>query len=244
MFTPISIIKTVMLPTTLISILLAVGFALLCFRRLQRIGFTAIGLGIFFFFLFGNGPFSNWLLGTLEYRYPPLALEKSKQEIKHIAVLSGYATDDHAFPLSSRVNDSTLFRIVEGVNQWEKNPTATILIAATEGGTPPITELILTLGVDRRNIQILPPSYNTKGNIAIISHSVSTKPFILVTSAGHMPRAMLLCRQAGLNPIPAPTDFITSPHIFVLSWLPNHIYLKCSDLAVHELMAILYYQYF
>ena len=240
----LSALKIVLLPTSLISILLLLGFVLLFVRRIRQLGIVFLSFAFLLFFLFGNGPFSNWLLGTLEYRYRPLAFEKSKANIHHIAVLSGYATDDPIFPLSSRVNDATLFRIVEGVHQWKMNPSATILIAATEGGNPVITKLMLALGVDKPSIHTIPPSYDTRGNINTIAKVVSTKPFILVTSAGHMPRAMLLCQQAGLNPTPAPTDYITTPHIFGLSWLPSHIYLKCSDLAVHEYMAMLYYLYF
>ena len=36
---------------------------------------------------------------------------------------------------------------------------------------------------------------------------VGSEPFILVTSASHMPRSMVLFKSLGLNPIPAPTDF-------------------------------------
>ena len=171
-------------------------------------------------------------------------MEKSKQNFHYIAVLAGYATDDPAFPLSSRVNDSMLFRIVESVNLWKQNPTATILIAGPEEGNIARTELMIALGVDKSSIKKLPFSYTTKDNIDTIIKAVSTHPFILVTSAGHMPRVVYLCQKAGLNPIPAPTDYISSPNIFSSSWLPSHTYLKCSDLAVHEFTAILYYQYF
>ena len=37
---------------------------------------------------------------------------------------------------------------------------------------------------------------------------LATQPFVLVTSAAHMPRAVDLCEAIGLRPLPAPTDFL------------------------------------
>ena len=43
---------------------------------------------------------------------------------------------------------------------------------------------------------------------------IGQTPFILVTSAGHMPRSMAVFEAQGMQPIPAPTEFITHDNIY------------------------------
>lgn len=240
----ISITKIVFLPTTAIAIFLLVGLLLTLYRPFRRAGLLLSFFGFILLLLFANGPFSYWLLGNLEYQYKPIDRQSLTNDIAYIAVLSGYATDDSIFPLSSRVNDSTLFRIVEAVTLWKKRPSTTILLAGPQESATVMAQLMNTLGVHNKSIQILPPSINTFENVQTISEIVMSNDFVLVTSAGHMPRAMILCKQFKLNAIPAPTDYLTTPYILAASWYPKHEHLKCSDLAVHELTALLYYRYF
>ena len=71
--------------------------------------------------------------------------------------------------------------------------------------------------------------------------AVGEAPFLLVTSASHMPRAMMLNRKAGLNPIPAPTarraagTTLKSDPAF---WLPSAGALEMSERAIHEYLGI------
>ena len=76
--------------------------------------------------------------------------------------------------------------------------------------------------------------------IAIVPNNMIL-PFILVTSAGHMPRSMHVFKKAGLNPIPAPTHYLTRKNNLAISYLPSPLHLRYSDLAIHEYAAILWY---
>jgi len=50
---------------------------------------------------------------------------------------------------------------------------------------------------------------------------------ILVTSANHMPRAVAAFRKAGMQPIPAPTEYLTRDDYGFLGYLPTLKHLMC-----------------
>ena len=95
------------------------------------------------------------------------------------------------------------------------------------------------LGVKEENLLINPLPKDTKEEALFTKTIVGEKPFVLVTSATHMPRAMMLFKSLGLNPIPAPTDFYTKE--FKGYWqLPNMNSFYVSKVAMHEYIGILW----
>ncbi|MHB8763765.1 MAG: YdcF family protein [Deferrisomatales bacterium] len=66
--------------------------------------------------------------------------------------------------------------------------------------------------------------------------------FFLVTSAFHLPRAVALFRQQGLDPIPYPVDHRVSPDRDVFTWVPAAWALELSTLAVHERLGLAVYR--
>jgi uncharacterized SAM-binding protein YcdF (DUF218 family) len=64
----------------------------------------------------------------------------------------------------------------------------------------------------------------------------------LVTDAWHMPRALWAFRRAGIEAIMAPTGFNGGGTDTFLDFLPSSHGLHLSDLALHELLGILWYR--
>ena len=69
---------------------------------------------------------------------------------------------------------------------------------------------------------------------------VGSAPFLLVTSAAHMRRAMGLCRKLGLNPIAAPADFAAAG---AWAWSAGDLVPRANgflraDYALHEWIGI------
>ena len=66
------------------------------------------------------------------------------------------------------------------------------------------------------------------------------EPFLLVTSAWHLPRAMALCEKAGLHPIPVPADFMARPGADtgwqLFAWDLGA--LERSTMAIHERLGL------
>jgi uncharacterized SAM-binding protein YcdF (DUF218 family) len=84
-------------------------------------------------------------------------------------------------------------------------------------------------------------SLDTEDEAQFIKPIVGQVPFLLVTSASHMPRAMGLFRHYGMAPIAAPTDYLSadagvkSP----LSYLPSAGNLHTAERAVYEYLGLL-----
>jgi uncharacterized SAM-binding protein YcdF (DUF218 family) len=196
------------------------------------------------YFIFGSGPVSNWVLGTLEYRYPAFYLVKDREEAKTIVVLAGYVVADPIFPLSSRVNGATLFRLSEAFMVWRERPTAKLILAGPADMTGVMEGLLLGMGVPKSAVIKASKSRNTMENLRSLNSILDGQRFILVTSAGHMPRAMMLAKRFRLDPVPAPTDYLTSTNPWLSSWMPTPAHLELSDLAAHEYLSMAYYYFF
>jgi uncharacterized SAM-binding protein YcdF (DUF218 family) len=86
-------------------------------------------------------------------------------------------------------------------------------------------------------------SWDTDDQARVLEAAVFwAKPFALVTSAYHMPRALLAVPfPEGLNPIPAPADFRArdfdwSHDLFI----PRAGALAACETAIHEYLGLLY----
>jgi len=71
---------------------------------------------------------------------------------------------------------------------------------------------------------------------------VGPDPFLLVTSAAHMPRSMALFRKQGMNPIPAPTGHQVKERqrgeISPGSFFPGIGELEKAEMAVYEYLGL------
>ena len=212
-------------------------------RRSHKIALRFFTIAAGLYFIFASGPVSHWLLGQLEYRYPAFYSVKNIDDVDTIVVLTGYVFPDPIYPLSSRVNGSTLFRLSETLTIWNERPFAKVVLAGPEDMTSVMRDLLVAMGIPNFAIIKAPASHNTLKNIQSLSHFIDNKRFILVTSAGHMHRAVILAKKLNLDPIPAPTDYYTSKNPLKSDWLPTPTHLEYSDLAVHEYLALAYYHF-
>ena len=111
------------------------------------------------------------------------------------------------------------------------------------------------LGVPSRAIIEEPNSRNTYENavnVRKIMEERGIRQVLLVTSAMHMPRSLFTFKRQGIDPIPAPTDFLISDYELqqlrdnsqsrLLSLLPDASNLQLFTLALKEYIGwIVYY---
>jgi uncharacterized SAM-binding protein YcdF (DUF218 family) len=98
------------------------------------------------------------------------------------------------------------------------------------------------LGVDRQNLILETLSKDTEDEARFIHKIVGKDPFVLVTSASHMPRSMALFKKLGMQPIAAPTDYglregqeeALNPGMF----FPNVGELVNTETAVYEYLGL------
>ncbi len=211
----VKIVSRLFFPVPVICELLLAGVVLLWFTRRQKAGKVLVTIGTALLLVLGTGWVPGFFLRTLEQRYPPLELSSLPAEVTQsangafIVVLgSGYSADRRV-DLNSHLSQDALARLLEGVQTCRKVESCKLVLS---GGPPAaaqtMRDVALSLGTPQQEIILEEKSRNTEQEARFIKPMVGSTPFILVTSASHMPRAMGLFRKLGMQPIAAPTDYI------------------------------------
>jgi len=202
-------------------------------------------LSFVWLFLFSYEPVSNLLLHNIEKQYP--TLHHISGNIRYIYVLgSGHVTDD-TLPITSQLNNEAVVRLNEGIRLYRQlNGKAKLILSGYSGLFDPTPhalmqqKLALAMGIPKENIIICPSPKDTEDESYEAKKIINKEPFVLVTSAYHMPRALKWFEKAALHPVPAPTYHLASmkdPHylgIFSIGALVR------STIAFHEYFGILW----
>jgi len=235
-------VRVLVEPSRVISFLMIGGILLLFWTRHRKVSRHLFAAALTLYIVFGTGPVAFWLLGSLEFRYPPYEETSGNRDVEDIVLLAGYAERNDETPLSSHVNGSSAIRILEAARVFRLQPGRRIIISG-RGDVPVIMkDVLVDLGIPGKSVSIEENSRNTSDSAMNISRMLKRKRFILVTSAGHMLRSIQAFRNFGMHPVPAPTDFMTRRNFLATGYLPSPLYLKLSDFAVHEYVGILWYR--
>ena len=227
-------------PLGLIITLFVLGLLFL-FEEKEKLSKQFLTLACGILFLFSYPPFSNYLVKKLENQYPKYDY---KTDVKYIHVLGSGHNTDESQPISSNIGNSGSKRVIEGVIIHKKVPNSKIIFTGYEGDTNETNAkmnsmLALALGVNESNMILNGTPNDTRMEAQYMRSIVGYEPFVLVTSATHMPRSMLLFESMGMKPIPAPTDFHKSETNTYLR-APSVGALQDSRMAIHEFFGILW----
>jgi uncharacterized SAM-binding protein YcdF (DUF218 family) len=201
-----------------------------------------LSFSLFLLLFFSYPPVSNSLIQSLENKYSKY--DYSHNNIEYIHVLGSGHHDNPAWPLSSQIGGASLIRTFEGISIFKKinNPRVKLIFTgfAGPGNTTPNAEINAKIdrisNINNRNLIVNGKPKDTKEESVFSKSIIGNKPFILVTSASHMPRAMSLFENMGMNPIAAPTDFKGKNKSFLSA--PSIGSLEKSRNAIHELLGI------
>jgi len=248
MFLLKKIVAPLLFPVSLCIEILFVGLVLLWFTRKQRAGKVLVSLGTALLLALSYGSVCDILLKPLEYRYPPLlGVGEEDKEVKWVVVLGHGHKSDPTLPITSRLSKGSIARVAEGIRIHRMLPDSRLILSGS-GVYDPVSnarlmaDLAVSLGVDRERIILEEKSRDTEEEAEFIKGLVGKERFILVTSASHMPRSMVLFKKAGTHPIPAPAGHLVkerqgmSPAMF-FPWADN---LKKAERAVYEYLGILW----
>lgn len=229
-----------MAPSNIIALLFLVGLVCLLIPCYQRIGGRIIITASMIFLVIGSGPVSHWLMGKLEYRYPKLGGKINDNSVTSIVILAGYGEEQPATPRGIWLNAASVLRLVECARIFRENTDREVLICGA-GVVPEYMKIILIdLGVLSEKFMLVSESNSTGASARDLKAALGEKRFFLVTSAGHMPRAIHEFSKAGLDAMPAPTHFLSRQNIFATGYLPSPAHLEISDLAIREYAALLW----
>ena len=232
------------LPISLIVVCSGLLFRLGGRRRLGR---TLIAAGAIFALGAATGPVADCLLRPLESRYQAV-LDASvlKSAPRYVAVLgSGYRARN-GLPVTAALDSDGVVRLTEGVRLFRQLPGSLLILSGgSQRGEAPIArgyELAAAgLGVPAAATILMDTPVDTAAEIRAIRARVGDSPVLLVTSAAHMPRAMMYCQRSGLHAIAAPTGNLSDPDGRETGWLPlpSGTSLRKTETAFHEYLGLL-----
>ena len=236
------------LPLVLFFILLGLIFMLLWLRKLAA---AALLCSMAVLLVFGSGLPAR-RLRSLERAYPPLRLEQlaeaERQQIKFVAVLGNTHVSDPGVPETGQLGPASLYRLIEGIRLHRELPDSWLVVS---GGPCPgdaaanavlVGRTARQLGVDGGRLVIEDRPRDTAEEAKLLKPLLKDAPFILVTSAAHMPRAMRIFQNEGLRPIAAPTDFIVKDRqqLTSASLMPSAANLELSEQVIYEWLGSLW----
>ncbi len=190
-------------------------------------------------------PVSNALLEPLESSHPALDDAHLPQGIAGIAVLGAQFNPRTDAPITAQLTGAGLERAAEGVRLAKRYGNVRLVLS---GGVPPgrgtpsahgYAIFARAMGIDPASIVVLDQPATTSEEARALAQLFGSSPFLLVTSASHMKRAVMLFDGTGAHPIPAPTGQRASRAGFVGGLLPRIGNLQNTQIALHEYLGIL-----
>ena len=245
------LLSNIILPLPVFWILIIISF--LFFRKKKgKIARICLWCGLFCLLVVSTPFIPKLLVQNLENKYSTCELETLQQKTNiHILVLGGGQTNDSRLPANSQLSRGALARLTEGIRILNHLDGSILVTSGYSGKREDIpqaevlaqTAMLLGIGSGRIKKQTLPKNTWMEATEYKRIFGDSTT-LVLVTSAIHMPRAIYLFQKAGLNPIPAPTDYLVKKgeKINPLFWMPKSGNIAKTEAAVHEYVGMAWYR--
>ncbi len=190
-------------------------------------------------------------LRSLERSYPPLDLEalapETRAALRYVVVLGNAHVVDPAWPRSAQLSGSSLRRLVEGIDLHRRLPGTKLVLSGgvniqPEPNAEIVADMARRLGVPAAELVIEKRPRDTLEEAALLFPLLGKRPFVLVTSAAHMPRAVRLFKELGMQPLPAPTDFWVREGRMIdpASWVPGCGNMQFTERVLYEWFAELW----
>jgi uncharacterized SAM-binding protein YcdF (DUF218 family) len=227
-------------PLGLSAILVLAGLALR--RRLVAL------VGVAVLLAFSMPATSRWITQSLERVYPPAQIAAA-QPADAIVVLSGSVVRAIAPPgVQWGESASRFFTGFDLATAGKAKMIVFTAGAADDPGGPTqgaiLRQSAIDHGIQPERILLTPFVTTTADEARAVSQMPGIHSILLVTSAFHMPRAVLLFRARGLDVSPFPTDerVFGKPGFHATSFVPLASALYLSDEAVREYYGLAVYR--
>jgi uncharacterized SAM-binding protein YcdF (DUF218 family) len=226
-------------------LMLVAGLVTAGFFARRRLGLCLIGAATALLLMIAYGTPFELLARRLEGRYHPLADLDTVRQVGWIVVLGGGHRGTSDLPPNSRLGNASLYRVVEAVRLHRALPATRILFSGgrtldSTADSQVTSAAALGMGVAPQDVSLSVDPRSTAEEMTCLRGIIGAAPFIMVTSAMHMPRAMLLAERAGLHPVPSPTDYRGSTPGFDgwLDLLPRSGAPLLASAVTHELAGL------
>jgi uncharacterized SAM-binding protein YcdF (DUF218 family) len=247
------ILGSLVLPLPFCLLVVIIGWVLLWRGKKPTFGKLISLIGVIALILFSLTPVAERIEAPLKYQFSAYGMgenqgsETAGKQVDYVVVLAAGHNSSPQIPITGRLSDAALFRMMEGLRILRQTPGAKLVLSG-HGASDPVPEAMVMadfaryMGVSNDEIILEAESYDTEDQARLVKAIVGRHPFALVTSAVHLPRAMALFNKQGLHPVAAPAgktakgERLLTPGFF----FPNVDALKTSTRAVHEYLGLIW----
>jgi uncharacterized SAM-binding protein YcdF (DUF218 family) len=247
-----SFIKFWLHPFNIFWLLFLAGLAAY-FLKKEKVSITIFILAGIWLLITSNFLLPNFLITKLENKFSPFTKDVIQNDSVqyNIVVLGAGFSNNKRLPYNDQLSSTALSRLIEGIRIHNLLPNSKMVVSGPgfNGGISQaevFSKTAASLGVDTSVISTIQTATNTQEEAKAYALRFDKNiPVILVTSASHMPRAMMMFKSQGITPIPAPTDFQSKgTGESTPSWVPSAEYMGMMKTAMIEYVGILYAQWF
>jgi len=247
------------LPVGLTAILLFLTLFLI--KKKPKTAFWLVLISLLLVSAAGNAYFSAFLTRSLEWRYMPPTGEVKADAI----VLLGGGTEAPDTPRQMVEINSAGDRVLYAAQLYKAGAAPLIILSggnmsySQERSTTPAQEMqamLVGLGVPQEALVLQSQSQNTAEDAYFTSAILAEKQIrtvILVTSAAHMERALMMFASPEISIIPAPTDYNVTQRSWenLMRWdwktilthvMPDGGNIARTNLILHEYLGIFFYR--
>jgi len=237
-----SLVATLAMPLPVAVLLMALGVLLGWVGR-RRTGRFVSRLGVLLLVLSAWNPVGDRLLTPIEQAHAPLDAQAMPAGIQAVVVLGGGWAPEPPWPATTRLNQSSLHRLTEGLRVLQLYPDVPLIVtgASRQDGVVAVArgygEAAIELGVPAERVIVLDTPTDTAQEAYAVRDALGSEArIVLVTSASHMRRAVRHFERAGLAPIASPTQFVTGRDDTTrwTYWVPSSQALFKTERAVYE----------
>jgi uncharacterized SAM-binding protein YcdF (DUF218 family) len=250
MFALKKLLSAFLQPCSLLLAIMTLGLVLLCFTKKQRTAKAMLAAGLAFLAPLLIEPVAGALvrpLETTEATSASATLPDGSPAPRWVVVLGGGHGDGRSLAPIHQLSAHSLVRLAEGIRLQRLLPESKLVLSGGSNGAGTTEAEVLaaagaSLGAPAERMVLESQSCDTIDEVRALRAVVGEERFVLVTSATHMPRAMAMFKQAGMNPIPAPTEYLVSDEArgmyAVLGLIPHAGAGLMIERALHEYLGL------
>ena len=196
-----------------VGLMMVVVGGLCLWRNWRKAGFGLLIVAVAWLWLWSTPMTYRWMGGALESEWPVVKAEDAPTADAIVLLGGGMGSNTNAYPYAEMWNGADRVWHAARLYKAEKAP---IVIPTGAGEKESSVPLLLDLGVPESAIRVEPEARNTEENAKFVEKILeprntqnTRKRVLLVTSAWHMRRSVLMYRKyaPSLEIIPAAADY-------------------------------------
>jgi len=223
---------------------------------LELFAIWLLGISLLLLTLISTPWLPEALLASLENRYsylkhPEQQVDQSTNNVKdvHLLVLGAGDSSDSRLSYSGQLHLSSIYRLTECIRLYHSIPESRLVFTGNSGCKSIAQANVHALAAQELNINvadiyIIPEGWNTRTEAAAYYKYFGTNhKLYLITDAVHMPRAMMIFRDIGLDPIPAPTNYRLRQNDYkrhFSDYFPSAHYITYMELVFQAYLGVLW----